>query len=384
MKDRSGDTPKDSRESGKVARALLSLVTLLLMLGLVELVLTFATPLPHSRRLQWLPDGHVKARLDPDQSPINASGNPVEINELGFRGPMPSWQPAPGTLRVVTLGDSSTFCYDVTDHDHTWPHRLETALEERLEMPVEVINLGLPGYDTSTSKVNYLFTGRALSPHVVTVYHTWNDLKFFRVLDRSEGTPRSILSGRASAKTNFPFLIRFFQHSQIVRRLTRIARIATENSYSTLEEEGEGAAAAPGDRSWAWFSQNYRDVATLASADGVLPVFVSQATLAHPENIETAEVREVVRNSIVGMTLPRLATTWIEANLVIERTAQQQGAVFIDGYSAVPADPEFVRDHVHLLDPGAELLARAIADGLVEDPRFQEVLSRVRLGAPAH
>ena len=310
------------------------------------------------------------------------AGNVVAINELGFRGPMPSWTPAPGTLRVATLGGSSTFCYDVTDDASTWPAQLERILSERLEMPVEVVNLGLPGYDMSNSKVNYLFTGRALSPHVVTAYHTWNDLKFLRDIDRSEGMPRDVLSGRSSTGTNVHALGHFFWHSQIVQRVAAVVNRArnrpVENTYTSLDREGSDASAPVGDRSMRWFQQNFTDFARFVRGDGALPVLISQATLAHPETVEVPALRSQIRNNLIGMTLPRLAATWEQANAAIEAVATEEDAVFVDGYHAVPPDLEHMADHVHLEDRGAIALAQEVATTLLADARFQEVVARVR------
>jgi hypothetical protein len=91
------------------------------MLVLAELFLKIAMPLAVSDRLYCVPDGHVKARLLPSQPVVNADGNPVRINSLGFRGEDWSWKPEPGTLRLLAFGGSSTFCFQVSDDAHTWP-----------------------------------------------------------------------------------------------------------------------------------------------------------------------------------------------------------------------------------------------------------------------
>jgi hypothetical protein len=205
IKDRN---PEDSDARRDVYRIPMRFVTpvavLLISLVLVEIVLQIAAPVAFSDRLYWIFDGHVKARLEPNQPVVNTDGNTVQINRLGFRGKEWKWRPDPGTLRVVALGGSSTFCFQVSDDRHTWPAQLERELNARLDIPVEVLNLGLPGFDTSNSKVNYLFTGRALNPHVVLVYHTWNDMKFLRPIQRRRdgGTPQSVLSGRPAIGTN--------------------------------------------------------------------------------------------------------------------------------------------------------------------------------------
>lgn len=360
---------------GCMARMLVPLGVFVVMLGIAELALRFIAPLPYSSRLYWIDDGHVKARLEPGQKPVNTSGNVVRINSLGFRGEEPSWQPAEGTLRLLVLGGSAAFCYDVSEDASTWPVLLEAELQEALQMPVEVINLALPGYDTSNSKVNYLFTGRALNPHAVLVYHTWNDLKFLKLFSEDDaGMPREFLSGVNTGGKNLSVVARFFFHWQLVQRVRnvylRVREEKRENAYTSLEQQGQRAHEMPTERAMTLFQKNFQDIAVLATTDGVLPVFISQATLAQPVNLERREVRLKIRNNLVGMTQPVLAQTWLESNRRIRSAAAATGAVFLDGYGAVPPTVEHFKDHVHLLDSGTETLARALAKQLLAEPRF--------------
>ena len=376
-------TPETEKPS-LVQRILTPIVVLLIMLVIVELFLQIFMPLPFSDRLYWVPDGHVKARLEPNQPVVNTDGNNVYINRLGFRGPEWTWKPASGTLRLVALGGSAAFCFQVSDDEHTWTAQLERLLEERLGMPVEVANLGLPGYDLSNSKINYLFSGRALHPHAVLVYHTWNDMKFFRPLDENDGTPWSVLSGRAAIGTNRSVLTRLFRRLQIVRRIervtTRMRHTDRENRYTSLEKEGERAHAPVGKRAWKWFEENFADIVAFAKRDGVLPVLISQATLAHPDNMDDKACRLVISNDFVGMTLSRLAESWRRASEIVERVATDTDTLFVDGYNAVPHDLKNFKDHVHLWDAGALRLAEAIADALLGDGRFMQLADEVRRG----
>jgi len=379
----SGGSEQGDPFPGRMVRIFASLVIFVVMLGLGECALRLAAPLPYSSRLYWVDDGHVKARLEPGQNPVNTSGNVVRINSLGFRGEDPTWKAADGTLRIVVLGGSSTFCYDVSDDDHTWPALLESALGGALDMPVEIINLGLPGYDASNSKVNYLFTARALNPHGVLVYHTWNDLKYLRLFDQQgEGLPREFLSGLRAGGHNLSAFERFFFHSQIVQRVRhvylRFREARRENSYTSLEREGEVANRMPSGRAFDLFQKSFEDIVVLAQSDGVLPVLISQATLAQPENLSRQEVRLRIRNNLAGMTQPILADAWLESNRRIEAAADARGAVFLDGYEAVTPTLENFRDHVHLLDSGAEMLARSLSDRLLVNPRFRALAEQVR------
>lgn len=370
--------------AGRIALVLAAVAATLVVL---EIGLRVLAPVSYSTDLRWLPDGHVKARLDPKQTAINEHGNRVQLNSLGFRGPEPAPEPAPETIRVVALGGSSTFCYDVTDDAHTWPARLAVLLTQAVGSAVEVVNLGLPGYDAANSKVNYLFTGRALHPQVVVVYHTWNDLKLLRAVDRGPMLPRDALSGRSGASSNVSALAQLLWNAQLSQRVRRaylgLRDGAWENYYGSLEGTGRDAEAPIGERGWGWFRQNFVDLVRFARSDGALPVLVSEASLVHPDALGDETRRTTIHNELLDMTLPRLVETWPQTVQILRDVAATEGAVFVDGYDAVPGDLQHLRDHVHLTDAGAERLAEAVAAGIVADPRFRALVARVR-GAPAH
>jgi lysophospholipase L1-like esterase len=88
----------------------------------------------------------------------------VLINEYGFRGKSFSSIKEDGVLRIVAMGDSATFGFHVGD-DQVWPRRLELKLQEA-GWRAEVINLGLPWYNTE-SNLKLLEFALTLSPDMV-------------------------------------------------------------------------------------------------------------------------------------------------------------------------------------------------------------------------
>ncbi|MEN8158693.1 MAG: SGNH/GDSL hydrolase family protein [Myxococcota bacterium] len=97
------------------------------------------------------------------------------INQLGFRGREATLEKPDGQLRVVGLGDSFTFGVGVR-LDDTFLAVLETRLREAGgPHPVEVMNLGVMGSDTS-HQVNLLrHLGLRLAPDLVVLCFFLND-----------------------------------------------------------------------------------------------------------------------------------------------------------------------------------------------------------------
>jgi hypothetical protein len=85
----------------------------------------------------------------------------VKINSHGFRDREYAIEKAPGTTRIVALGDSITFG-NYLPLETVWTERLE-ALYAKRGRPVEVLNLGVGGYD-SWQEVRFLEQGRHRRP----------------------------------------------------------------------------------------------------------------------------------------------------------------------------------------------------------------------------
>jgi hypothetical protein len=94
------------------------------------------------------PDPRLYWRLKPNQNCFTkVNHEPVRINSLGTRGPeFQSSKPAQ-TFRILSLGDSRTFGWGLTE-DETYSARLGHLLQEKFGTGrrVEVINAGVNGW----------------------------------------------------------------------------------------------------------------------------------------------------------------------------------------------------------------------------------------------
>lgn len=110
---------------------------------------------------------------EPEQIPWTDS--PVHINRFGLRGTEFEPRKRPGTFRVVTMGESSTFGFMVDDAQ-VYPVRLQRILDQRLGAgKVEVINAGLPYYTTEDMSILLHQLVAGMDPDLVTFYIGYND-----------------------------------------------------------------------------------------------------------------------------------------------------------------------------------------------------------------
>lgn len=99
----------------------------------------------------------------------------IRTNNLGFRGDHVERAKAPGTLRVVALGGSSTMGPGVPV-ERTYVHRLAALLRSRLGgRPVEAINAGVDAYQAQQGFSMYLRDIRPLSPDLLVVAFDVNE-----------------------------------------------------------------------------------------------------------------------------------------------------------------------------------------------------------------
>ena len=105
----------------------------------------------------WVPS--PGARL-----PYGSDGT-EEINAAGYRGPLRTERPAAGVLRIVALGDSSTFGMGVPYAD-TWCAQLEASMRQDGQS-VEVLDLGVIGFTVEQGLERFEALATRLHPDVV-------------------------------------------------------------------------------------------------------------------------------------------------------------------------------------------------------------------------
>ncbi len=98
------------------------------------------------------------------------------INADGFRDRLYARPKPPGTFRVVVLGDSIAFGYGVAAED-TFAKQLERRLAAAApNRPVEVVNLGVSGYNAYNEATLFADVGVTYEPDVVLLQFCVNDL----------------------------------------------------------------------------------------------------------------------------------------------------------------------------------------------------------------
>jgi lysophospholipase L1-like esterase len=163
--------------AGRIALLLASVVvTLLALEGIIRLAgVPVGSFYINRRTIELDPNPQLQFRLRPGA--IARAEVDYLINERGLRGPDRGFAKAPGTRRIVVSGDSIAFGYWVAVDD-AYPAQIEALLRRGADppSPVEVVNLGVPGYNLG-QEFEFLQTeGLRYDPDLVILSVCLNDL----------------------------------------------------------------------------------------------------------------------------------------------------------------------------------------------------------------
>ncbi len=175
---------------------LVSGVSLLVSIGVAELVLRLVDPLGIS--YYELAGNYVRDKVADDDLIFRHKPSwetrygdvLVTYNERGLRD-RPILPKAEGEFRILALGDSVTFGWGVPQHE-IFTSRLEQVLPGRLQRPVRVINSGVGGYDTVQEVTYFKREGITLQPDLVLLTYVGNDIEENRGPFNPWGGPTSI------------------------------------------------------------------------------------------------------------------------------------------------------------------------------------------------
>lgn len=110
-------------------------------------------------------------RLKPNQDCFTkVDHKPVHINSMGTRGPEFQVPKPPGVVRILSVGDSKTFGWGLTEAE-TYSGRLQALLQEKAPAgrKVEVINAGVNAWSYPQIKVFLREFGLAWKPDYVLI-----------------------------------------------------------------------------------------------------------------------------------------------------------------------------------------------------------------------
>ncbi|MCO5045915.1 MAG: hypothetical protein J5I99_09150 [Verrucomicrobia bacterium] len=99
-----------------------------------------------------------------------------QFNARAHRSPEIADHPAPGVVRILCIGGSTTASFPyVPNREDAWPGKLQQILQEKTGQKVEVINAGLTSGNSADFLAHYVFRNRYLGAQLVVLHIGGND-----------------------------------------------------------------------------------------------------------------------------------------------------------------------------------------------------------------
>ena len=305
----------------------------------------------------WACDPILHFKANPNLRP-----NDQPLNSAGFRGPEFEAK-RPGVYRILALGDSCTFGAIAQDTlgfvAQPYPLRLQRLVDRRNgEGRVEVLNAGVPGYNSFQGLLLLRSKLRDVEPDLVTVRYGWNDHLLSAVAGPGAFHEPASALGRALED----LLLRSKLYA-FVRRLGLELR-------ALREPPRDARAALGGTREWRPtippedYAHNLRRIVELARERGAEAWLLTAPY--NPEPNPSAARDLAAKNRISFSRLMRVHENYGE---VLRRVGRETGALVVDleeVYRRHAGEPVFLpTDAVHPSQGGHNLEAEALYGALV-------------------
>ena len=296
----------------------------------------------------------------------------VHVNREGFRGPEVAVEKAPGTVRIMAVGSSTTFDPAVSGDQATWPARLQVWLSQLApQRSVEVINAGVPGYRVIDDVIRLEVELYRFRPDVVILYEGHNDL--FGALRRGREPPSAFSGTPDEIPAVSPWTHWLSRHSLLYGELVGRFKVLR---FSAAGQRGGGQARAS--TPWAdvvidsGAAQFERDLRVFLSVARSLGVRVVVPELVQVSGVGVVEEPDSTTRQEWSYTMPfaRVKTVlraYIRFNTVLRDVAACFGATWVpttsfgvDGRAWYDAG-----DPIHFNDRGADRMAQRLSQALL-------------------
>lgn len=309
--------------------------------------------------LEWDPELRIRLRKD-------MSFGDATLNSKGFLGPEFDTRKAPGSVRIVTLGDSCSFI----PTDHPYPRFLEDSLSAAFAPgKVEVINASCPGYHSGQARTWYENEIDGYEHDILVIFLGWNDMGHFNPDAKPYAWPPDVSAETPSLwqrTISQCYLLRSFQYFSTYRRQGELVSF----------EPFAGSAARQYYRSAVpdHYMDNMRAIIELAERRGRRVFVLNRPTLVCDQPTED-EQRRMHFPVGMGRRLAKFLLLIHAYDSALEKVARDKNVPIIDLKSlfATEAERRSFTDSSHFDVVAAERIGARVADAL--RPQCETILN---------
>ena len=278
----------------------------------------------------------------------------IRVDSLGFRGPEVALQKAPGSYRVVALGDSATF--GPHESECAYPYQLSGLLPSR---PVESIDAAVEGYRSDRALARLKKQVMPLKPDVVTVFIGWNDL--YQTDPRNEADELSIRGNPLAEALMWSDAAQTFRRLYFLRfnpqRLSTSA-VGDEHLLATYHPEGYG--------------ERLREIFRTARSGGADVLAITWPTILS-DNMSPLAVSKA-HYPWYTTQLSDLKALYARYQETLRQVAAEENVPNVDAAAAfdrqVPDKGTIFQDSAHFSCDGQTIVANQVAQAIQSLPSF--------------
>ena len=281
------------------------------------------------------------------------------INSHGFKSPEFKIKKSDDIYRIVVLGGSSV--YGSYDNEMTWPKLLNDHLNQKINTSFnksfEVINTGVPGYNTFHSLSLLINNIIEYNPDLIILYQMWNDISYWPHLNDS-----TIYKGTLF-KSDKNILNNSYLFTSI-RVLTRVflGNLTNEkfiDSYNSNEKK------VSIDNGLERYRKNIEIMALICSNYNIPLIISSQLSLLK-ENNSKEELRRLTK---INHNFQFYFDALKKGNDVLVDISKryQKNTFYYNPENNIKTNPDLMRDHIHPTKKGNSLLSTDIGNYIFEN-----------------
>jgi lysophospholipase L1-like esterase len=293
-----------------------------------------------------------RLELRPNLRYTNARGLEFRINSRGFVGPEFDVHPAPGTYRIIALGDSCTFATGFWQIGY--PGQLERLLNAgEASRRFEVINAGIEGYNSAFALARIREELLEYQPRMVIIYIGWNDLM--------KTDPAN-----AARVDEHAWLAQALDQSYLIKAYRKLlfANLRPLLLRPDVADDPEDAARFD-DFIPARYGANLREMIRLLAAREVKPLLVTLPTIVRPgmtsQDLRRSNVFFPYFAGAYGVS--PLLSLHRAYNRTIMNVGRQEGAEVLDlaaAFEEIPDRTPYFWDTMHPNEKGGALIAEKL------------------------